>query len=339
VKAAVVERPGCLVVAEVPEPPLGEYEARCQILCGATCSGTDLHLIEGRFPWPVQYPTVLGHESVGRVVEVGSKVRHYRVGDLVIRVGTTPSEGLRVNWGGFAQYGLARDHWAMCADGLPPEAWRSYRVNQVLPPDLDPRAATMIVTWRETLSYLTRMGVCPGASLLVVGSGGTGLSFAAHAALAGAGRVAVVGSPGRREGALAVGATDFFDYRGDRVDEELAGVFPEGFDLIVDSVGKTTSADRVLPLLKPGGMLGVYGIDEYGKCRLNPERARGSFTCYRGGYDEEEAHGRVVDRIRRRQLKAEFWLGLDKLFTLEGIGEAFEAVRRREVVKALVRIC
>lgn len=337
-KAAVVERPGQLVVEEIPEPRLGEYEARCQILCGATCSGTDLHLIEGRFPWPVSYPTVLGHESVGRVVEVGAKVRHYQVGDLVIRVGAAPSEGLRVNWGGFAQYGLARDHWAMCADGLPPETWRSYRVNQVLPPDLDPGAATMIVTWRETLSYLTRMGVYPGASLLVVGSGGTGLSFVAHAALAGAARIAVVGHPGRQDRALAIGATDFFDYRAGDVGHQLAEVFPEGFDFVVDSVGKAGSADAVLPLLKAGGTLGVYGIDEYGKFQVNPERARGSFTYYRGGYDEEEAHGRVLDRMRRGQLKADLWLDLEQVFPLERIGEAFEAVRRREVVKALIRL-
>ena len=64
-KAAIIERPGVLTVKEIPMPEVGEYDALCDLLYGATCTGTDQHLIVGRFPWPVQYPTILGHESVG----------------------------------------------------------------------------------------------------------------------------------------------------------------------------------------------------------------------------------------------------------------------------------
>ena len=90
-KAAVIEKPGVLVVKEIPVPEVGDYDALCQLLYGATCTGTDQHLIAGRFPWPVSYPTVLGHESVGRVVQVGAKARNFKVGDLISRVGTPPA--------------------------------------------------------------------------------------------------------------------------------------------------------------------------------------------------------------------------------------------------------
>ncbi|MBN1874169.1 MAG: hypothetical protein JXA33_08050 [Anaerolineae bacterium] len=63
-KAAIIERPGVLTVKEIPMPEVGEYDALCDLLYGATCTGTDQHLIARRFPWPVQYPTILGHESV-----------------------------------------------------------------------------------------------------------------------------------------------------------------------------------------------------------------------------------------------------------------------------------
>ena len=114
-KAAMVERPGFLAVREIPEPEMGEYDALCRLLYGATCTGTDNHLIAGRFPWPVTYPTVLGHESIGRVLAVGPKVRSFRTGDLITRAGTLPPPGadFHVNWGGFAEYGIARDHWVM----------------------------------------------------------------------------------------------------------------------------------------------------------------------------------------------------------------------------------
>src|SRR5688572_18641373 len=100
-KAAIVQEPGRLVVTDIPDPVLGPYDARCEVLYGAVCTGTDLHLIDGQFPWPVRYPTVLGHESIGRVVEVGDQVRNYQVGDLITRVGWLPPPGseLAVNWG------------------------------------------------------------------------------------------------------------------------------------------------------------------------------------------------------------------------------------------------
>ena len=77
-KVAVIEKPGVLAVKDAPEPAVGEYECLCELLYGATCSGTDLHMLAGRLPFPIPYPTVFGHESVGRVVRTGSKVRRPR---------------------------------------------------------------------------------------------------------------------------------------------------------------------------------------------------------------------------------------------------------------------
>lgn len=182
-KALVVEKPGTLSVRDVAEPPMGEYEARCEMLYGATCTATDLAVIDGRVGWEkLEYPLILGHESVGRVVEVGSKVRNYRVGDLVARVYTRETDGLKLAWGGMAEFGLALDWKAMWADGVPREKWDYFRVNQVIPEGIiSPMDATMIITWRENLSWVNRMGVKPGERVIVVGSGGNGMSIAACA--------------------------------------------------------------------------------------------------------------------------------------------------------------
>ena len=340
-KAAIIERLGELVVREIHDPVVGEYEALCEILYGATCTGTDGHLIHGRFPWgPIPYPTVLGHESVGRVIALGSKVRNYRLGDLVTRVGTptSPKGEYGSNWGGFAELGIARDHWAMQADGLPEAEWKGSRWNQVLPSQFDPAAATMLTTWRETLSYLTRMGFKAGKSLLVVGSGGVGLSFAAHGVLLGAQRVAVLGNAQRVEAARTVGVTDFFDYKGSDLSEAIREAFPAGFDFAIDSVGQRSSLNDVLPLVRPKGTVGIYGIDEFWKQEINPGRVRGGFTFYNGGYDEAETHQRVVEMVLQGKLDARNWLNLDSPFPLEKIGAAFQALERRELVKALIRI-
>ena len=123
-KAAVVERPHDLVVRDLSDPEPGPYDALCRMLYGATCAGTDRHIIKGRFPFPcIDYPTILGHESIGRVVEVGAKVRNYKAGDLITRVGAPAIDGVNISWGGFAELGIARDHAAMQADGIAADEW------------------------------------------------------------------------------------------------------------------------------------------------------------------------------------------------------------------------
>lgn len=238
-KALVVEKPGTLSVRDVAEPPMGEYEARCEMLYGATCTATDLAVIDGRVGWEkLEYPLILGHESVGRVVEVGSKVRNYRVGDLVARVYTRETDGLKLAWGGMAEFGLALDWKAMWADGVPREKWDYFRVNQVIPEGIiSPMDATMIITWRENLSWVNRMGVKPGERVIVVGSGGNGMSIAACAAVKGA-SVTVVGNASRREATLSTGIEEFLDYK----DKEALTSFIEknrrGIDCIIDATGK-----------------------------------------------------------------------------------------------------
>jgi len=339
-KAAIVEKPNTLVVRDIPEPVCGDYDALCQLLYGATCTGTDQHLISGRFPWPIKYPAVLGHESVGRVVKTGSRVRFLKRGDLVARVGTprSPTGAFEICWGGFTELGLAKDFRAMKEDGRPESEWTGSRIHQPLPAGIDPAGATMIITWRETLSYITRLGFKPGMSLLVVGSGGNGLSFAAHAVHMGAKAVGVAGSQGRKSNVMRTGAGLFFDYKSPKLVDEIKAASPDGFDFIIDAVGKKGELDRVLPALKSGGTVGIYGIDDFGACLINPNNSRGTFTFCKNGYDEAETHERVVELIRAGKLDASIWLDPAHTYPLADINAAFDAVRGRKCVKALVRL-
>jgi alcohol dehydrogenase, propanol-preferring len=81
-RAMVCERPGrplALRELEVPVPGPGEVLVRVAA-CGV-CR-TDLHLVDGELPEP-RLPVVPGHEIVGRVVERGAGVSHFRAGDRV----------------------------------------------------------------------------------------------------------------------------------------------------------------------------------------------------------------------------------------------------------------
>ena len=335
-KAAIVVKPGVLVVKDIPPPAItGEYDVLCRILYGATCSGTDEHLIHGRIPWPVSYPVLLGHESVGVVEAVGVKVRHIKKGDILTSVGVPSREGYFSFGGGFAEYGLARDHWAMKEDGLAQKLWQPYLINQVVPGDIPPDQATMIVTWRETLSYITRMKVASGSRILIIGSGGNGLAFAAHAKGIGAKEIVMIGSGGRGDIAARAGVTGYFDYRREPY-KGVAASYPSGFDFIIDAIGKRGQINAALAVAAENATVGIYGIDDRNENSIAVSAVRKTFTFYAGGYVASEVHGEVVRRMRDGSLDASLWIDVSRPYPLERIGEAFAAVERRECVKALV---
>lgn len=342
-KAAVVNKLGQLEVWEVPMPQPGPYDVLCKMCYGATCAGTDIHLMDGLHPRPVPFPTVLGHESVGRVVAVGSKVRNFRVGDLVSRVGAPAGllPELSAHWGGFAEYGIARDHWQMRRDGLDISLWNSYRVNQIIHPSIDEKTAPMLITWRETLSYTNRIGVTAGKAVLVLGSGANALSFVAHCCNLGA-AVFVVGSPSREQVFRTFPICGYLSYRSDHLEEEARQLLDSHrillLDHIIDGVGGAETANRLLPLLKRDGLFCNYGWNGRRTYGLNPFCAARSFRIYSDGYDEEESHAEAQAMILQGKLRADPWYDLANPIPLTGITTAYDSLRRHEALKYLINL-
>src|SRR5690242_21788873 len=81
-KAAVlmeVNKP--LVIEEVSLQKPGPREVLIKTAVAGLCH-SDLHFIEGLYPFPV--PVILGHESAGVVEQVGSDVSYVKPGDHVV---------------------------------------------------------------------------------------------------------------------------------------------------------------------------------------------------------------------------------------------------------------
>lgn len=339
-KAAVVTALGKLEVLDLPMPELGPYDVLCRMCYGSTCAGTDIHLMDGQHPYPVTFPTVLGHESVGRVVELGAKVKNYKLGDLVSRVGYPgdAKSGVFSNWGGFAEYGIAKDHWQMRRDGVEESQWTKYRVNQIIHPAIDEKTAPMIITWRETLSYDRRIGIGAGTRLLLIGSGANALAHCANAVNLGA-EVTVVGSGKRRDDFEKLAICAFHNYRDEKLSERVLEKHRgEKFDMILDGVGASDNVNRLLPLLKKDGTLGVYGWNGRAGYAINPFNAANSFRLYSDGYDEEESNGEVQSMILQGKLDAGLWYDMDKPVPLENIANAYDSLRRHEALKYLIKL-
>lgn len=336
-KAAVIEEDGSLTIRTVPIPKINPYQVLVKMKYGSTCTGTDLRLMEKGHPHPVFYPSILGHESVGRAIEIGNKVTTFKTGDLISRVGAPamPELGLGICWGGFAQYGVATDYAAMERNGIPRSEWEKARVQKLIPADIDEKVAPMMITWRETLSYTTRLGVKKGDHVLILGSGANALAFVSHCTYVKA-KVVTIGSITRSDLLIKAGAIANIDYKSDKIYQQLEALFPDGIDYIIDAIGYSRNTNIALPLLKEKGCIGVYGWHSRKDYGINPFNANHSFSVYCGGYDEPETHDEVIKRIREGALDASLWYDIDNPVPLDNIAEAYAALREHKALKYLI---
>lgn len=81
-RAAILEAPGRIVLGE-RELELREDEVLVKTHLAGIC-GSDKSIFRGDIPEKIILPFYLGHEGGGTVVEVGSRVREYKVGDQVM---------------------------------------------------------------------------------------------------------------------------------------------------------------------------------------------------------------------------------------------------------------
>jgi threonine dehydrogenase-like Zn-dependent dehydrogenase len=261
-KGVVVYKDGTIKVEDLPQPKIGDYQALVENLSCGICNGTDLKLIHGSFKGFDTYPAVLGHESVGRVVEVGKKVTTFKPGDLVLRSILEKVEDDRYasGWGSFAEYGVVGDIAAMKKDGRS-DYYDIYLAQQHVPAHFDPHQAVMLITLKEVLSGIERFGVARNRSILIHGSGPVGLSMVRFAKLKGAGPI-VVSEPDadRRRRAEDLGADVVVDPTSVDLIERAKELCPDGFDFVIDAVGINRLMTDSLKIVKFNGKVGVYGI-------------------------------------------------------------------------------
>lgn len=76
-------KPEVLTFSEEVLPPLQPKQALVQVLM-APIHPADLNMMEGKYFSQPPLPSVLGKEGVGKVLDIGSEVRHLNIGDHVI---------------------------------------------------------------------------------------------------------------------------------------------------------------------------------------------------------------------------------------------------------------
>jgi 2-desacetyl-2-hydroxyethyl bacteriochlorophyllide A dehydrogenase len=330
--AYVVTRPGETAFLRVNVPKPGDYEALVRIESCTICNTTDRMIIKGTFPFEVRYPCVLGHESIGTVIEVGKKVTSFRVGDRVTRAGYRPDAGeggLHTAWGGFAAYGIAEDVAAKKRDGL--AHGYEKQAPQVIPADIPARDAALFVCLGETSSFARQLGDLRGKHVAVIGTGVAGYAIAFFAKQFGAARVTVVGRRNERlQLAARLGADHVLNISESQNRERT---IPAPMDIIVEASGNHAALTQTLEYLKHDGMVAVYGLAERAY-EFPLHRGPRSFSVRQIQPDETAMISYLTEMSRDRRLPADLLITHEWKF--EELDDAFRQVDRGEVVKGIV---
>ena len=238
-RAVVVDRfmtPDSLGVRECDPPPMMEDGIRISVRA-AGCNFSDILMLKGEYQVKPPFPFVPGGEVAGVVIEVGTAVRDFSVGDRVLS---------RCGLGGFAEEVVA-------------PAATTYRIPDAMTFEAGAALPTVYPTSYAALVW--RAPVERGETLLVhAAAGGGGLSAVQIGKALGARVIATAGNSEKLEIARAAGADVLIDYRASdfvsRVMEETDG---RGADVIYDSVGGETT-DRSLKCIAWNGRLLVIGF-------------------------------------------------------------------------------
>jgi S-(hydroxymethyl)glutathione dehydrogenase/alcohol dehydrogenase len=285
-QAALLEAPGAPIVVDkvdIADPAAGQVRVRVAH-CGVCHS--DLTVASGGL---APMPVVLGHEAAGTVEAVGEGVTSLQEGDPVVLTPIPPcglcywcvrgEPGVCVNSRSLMSATFLDGSTGLSRDGLP--VYRGLGVAAFAEYVLTPETGAIKVPAGTPLDVACVLGcavqtgvgavlntahVEPGATVLVLGLGGIGLSVVQGARIAGASRV-IASDPvaARRDAALALGATDVLDPNRDNVAVETLQITEVGADYAFEAAGRAALVGVGIDAIRPGGTVvcvGAPSIDE-----------------------------------------------------------------------------
>lgn len=265
--AAVYHGPEDLRVEEVPRPNIAPDEVLIKVRNANIC-GTDLRIFKGDHrhypPGTVRIP---GHEVVGDIVELGSQVDGYEVGQRVFVAPNMGNGRNRATISGnnnmdpdFQAIGINLD--GAFAEYLRVPALAVQQGNLMrIQPEVDPAVAALIEPLACVFRGQNALNVRDGDVVLVMGAGPIGILHVKLANLRGALRV-IVSEPaaGRREQALALGADRVVD---PLTEDLLAVVLAEsngrGADVIIVAAPSKAAQESAIAIAAIGGRINLFG--------------------------------------------------------------------------------
>ncbi|MEZ7278840.1 NAD(P)-dependent alcohol dehydrogenase [Pseudoalteromonas sp. 68 DY56-GL68] len=316
---------------------LRDEDVSIEILYCGVCH-SDLHTAENDWGW-TQYPVIPGHEIVGRVLEVGSGVTKYKVGDNVAvgcmvdsclscdqchhgeeqfcregMVGTYSGQDRisgELTQGGYSKHIVVREEFVLS-----------------VPEGLDlAKCAPILCAGITTYSPLRTWNVGPGSRVGVIGLGGLGHMAIKIAAAMGAHVTAISRSDKKKQQVLSYGAKDLLVSS----DEAAMQAHANQFDVIINTIPVKHDFTPYIPLLDIDGTQVLVGqVGELAESNSVPllmgrRRVAGSLI---GGIAQTQE---ILDFCALHNILPEV-----EMIKMEEINDAFDKLKQGDMASRFV---
>ncbi|MFY9574259.1 MAG: zinc-binding dehydrogenase, partial [Blastocatellia bacterium] len=283
---------------------------------------------------PATPGSILGHEYVATVTDIGDAVVNVKPGDRVVidpnitcglceycRLGMTNVCENMTSLGIFRHGGLAEFNIA--------PAKALHKINSDVPTERACLAEPLACVWHA----FEKTGVVPGESVAILGAGPIGLLFLMLFKSAGAGKIFVIEPTDfRRQTAERLGADAVLNPKTDDCPAAVKAITRVGVDVAVDAAGSLLPES--LELIRRGGRVILFGVNQHAERSLNQYAITRYEACILGSYIQRTAFPKVVKLLEAGLVPVE------KLIThrlrLNEVGVALEAMRVGEAIKAVV---
>ncbi len=270
-RAAVFHGAGDVRVEDVAVPTPGEGELLLEVHAAGICGTDASEFIHGPKMFPVFVqdhitghvgPMIPGHEFGGRVVEIGSCVDTFRVGDLVASgAGISCGHCLRCKAGrtslcvSYSTVGLQRNGALAQYCAVPSATCLDVRAF-----GLTDDSAALAQPMAIAVHSMRRGRLKAGEEVMVIGAGGVGAFLIYAAAQAGAKVVACDLDAARLEIAGALGASEVVQVEADIPLAELARSLVGRVAVVYEVSGSPQGLEAGLQVLSTGGRLVAVGL-------------------------------------------------------------------------------
>lgn len=336
--ATVLHGPGDIRYEDVAEPTiLKPTDAIIELAATCIC-GSDLWPYRGL--QPLSGPAHMGHEYCGTVVEVGSDVKHIKVGQFVVGSFATSDNTCPHCRHGFqsscdqrefmtgAQAPLARvplaDGTLVALDSAPDD-------------DLLPSLLAVSDVLGTGWFAADAARVQPGSTVAVVGDGAVGLMGVLAAKQMGAARIiAMSRHKARQDLALEYGATDIVTERGDAGVAQIKAMTGNvGADAVLECVGTDQSMHQAINAARPGGSIGFVGVPH--GVELNGEFLFFAQKNLLGGpAPVRRFMPHLIDLVLTRKINP--GKVFDQVLPIADVAQGYRAMDERRAIKTLLLV-
>jgi len=255
-------RPG-IWLDEIAEPKIGPNDVLIKIAKTAIC-GTDMHI----YKWDswaqktIPVPMAVGHEYYGHIVEIGSEVAGFKVGDRV------SGEG-HITCGYCRNCRAGRRHLCRNSVGVGVNRPGAFAEYLAIPGGnafkLSPAISDDVASILDPFGNATHTALAfnmVGEDVLITGAGPIGIMAVAIARFVGARHVVITDvNDYRLQLARKMGASRAVNIGRESLDQTMKDLdMQEGFDVGLEMSGNAAALRELLRTMHHGGSVAILGI-------------------------------------------------------------------------------